>query len=271
MQSSSPLKDCPSTPTCIRTPLIPTYRPINSSPLAQPATPSKRSPLTNSQSRRRSQYKARTPNTPLLSSSARSWGSNMVVHGSGGALFTSGGSRDCSLFGMDSGESGQKAFLREKFKKRCLARAAKAREKYIRDKRYSLPSSEGFDEPMEEDSDEDDEDIMEDELFRRIMVNVNHKESRSYRISYANEVGSSFDPDFEDASKWEKELARAEEEGVPPDIDEAELEAYAEEYATQAALADFEDIPEEDLNGWSDFESDGPGHATLRGSEMDTS
>ena len=32
------------------------------------------------------------------------------------------------------------------------------------------------------------------------------KSQHSYRVSYALEVGSSFDPDLEDVAKWEEEL-----------------------------------------------------------------
>lgn len=45
-----------------------------------------------------------------------------------------------------------------------------------------------------------------------------------------------------------------EEELTPIDLDDEELEAYAEECAQKAALADFDDIPEEELFSWSDFE-----------------
>jgi hypothetical protein len=45
-----------------------------------------------------------------------------------------------------------------------------------------------------------------------------------------------------------------EEELTPVDLDDEELEAYAEECAQRAALADFDDIPEEELFSWSDFE-----------------
>jgi hypothetical protein len=41
---------------------------------------------------------------------------------------------------------------------------------------------------------------------------------------------------------------------TPGDLDDAELEAYAEECANRAALADFDDIPPEDLFSWSDSE-----------------
>ena len=126
------------------------------------------------------------------------------------------------------------------------------------------------------------------------MANASRKEVHSYRISYAQEVGSSIDPDLEDIASWEQELTvtgvynnvsvhlkgshllqvpkliffwgvhagsgladattRSLQEGeelTPIDLDDEELAAYAEECA---ALADFDDIPEEELFSWSDFE-----------------
>ena len=123
------------------------------------------------------------------------------------------------------------------------------------------------------------------------MANASRKEVHSYRISYAQEVGSSIDPDLEDVASWEQELTvtgvynnvfvhlegtspqadfflggrhagpgladattRSPQEGeelTPIDLDDEELAAYAEECA---ALADFNDIPEEELFSWSDFE-----------------
>ena len=45
----------------------------------------------------------------------------------------------------------------------------------------------------------------------------------------------------------------------PVDLDDEELQAYAEECAKRAALADFEDVPVEDLFSWSDSEvAEGP-------------
>lgn len=38
------------------------------------------------------------------------------------------------------------------------------------------------------------------------MANATRKEHHSYRLSYAQEVGSSFDPDLEDVAAWEQEL-----------------------------------------------------------------
>lgn len=111
------------------------------------------------------------------------------------------------------------------------------------------------------------------------------KSQHSYRVSYALEVGSSFDPDLEDVAKWEEELHGTvisstdcalvmahcnydvgddlpstsssallpSEKLAPPDYesDEDELAVYAEDLA---AIAELEDIPEDELFGWSDFE-----------------
>ncbi|KAJ3502930.1 hypothetical protein NLJ89_g8663 [Agrocybe chaxingu] len=150
---------------------------------------------------------------------------------------------------------------------------------------------------MDADGEEDDETIMQDELFRRIMANAGRKVRHEYRLSYAQEVGSSFDPDMEDINSWEQELTASnsanphgassgmaststsgdafwnpieeeEEELTPADLDDEELEVYAEEAARRAALADFEDIPEDELfsASWSDGEDLGSStpEATIR-------
>lgn len=176
--------------------------------------------------RRRSQFKSRTPSTPAASSSRMALTSR-TVSSSGGSVFGSGGGGGVLV--TPTAQDPQKTFLREKFKARCFERAAKAREKAIRGKRYlSEASSDGFDEAMDEDDEEDDDAIMHDEvyscscyfhswpfrtqpllpkLFRRIMISANRKEKHSFRISYSHEVGSSFDPDMEDVDEWEDELA----------------------------------------------------------------
>jgi hypothetical protein len=144
------------------------------------------------------------------------------------------------------------------------------------------------------------------------MESVNRRQQHSYRLSYATEVGSSFDPNLEDADAWERELAgkidtsafihsskaeyfcltseastrtptrarvsppqsippvsteQIEEFTTPFDLDEAELEEYAEEYARMTALADFEDIPVQELFAWSDDFLDETAHS---GNEQDT-
>ncbi|KAG6910711.1 hypothetical protein DXG01_008241 [Tephrocybe rancida] len=208
--------------------------------------------------RRRLQFKSKSPSTPVASSSRTH---ARVISSSGGSVFGSGGTPTP----LDP----QKTFLREKFKARCFERAAKARDKAIKGKRYlSEASSDGFDESMDDDDEEDDDDIMQDELFRRIMSNANRKARHKFRISYADEVGSSFDPDMDNADEWEHELAASgsapgrspldvsqdTDELTPVDLDDEELEAYAEECAQRAAVADFEDIPENELFSLSDVE-----------------
>lgn len=59
----------------------------------------------------------------------------------------------------------QKRFLRDRLQARCLERATKARERAVRKKRQDMfgePSSDDF--QMEDDSEEDDETIMQDEV-----------------------------------------------------------------------------------------------------------
>src|ERR1700733_8749370 len=159
--SSSPLLQLPSTPLSRSSHNYPIlghgYQPLNSSPLASPS-PQKSSPVVAAQARRRLQFKARTPSTPVASSS-RSFPS-------AGSITPTAGGR--SLFNRvsDSVQDSQKAFLREKFKARCFQRAVRAREKAIREKRYaSEASSDGFDDSMDYDEEEDDDAIMQDEVY----------------------------------------------------------------------------------------------------------
>jgi len=157
--------------------------------------------------------------------------------------------------------------LRDRFKERCLQRAEKARARARASKRRSEPSSDGFDEVMDDDVEETDDDIIQSEFYRRIVINQAYKERHAYRRSYYADVGSSFDPDLEDITTWEHELNTSgststepltqpstedpEEaemtEMTPEELEQAELEAYAEECERQAAFADFEDIPVDEL------------------------
>jgi len=112
---------------------------------------------------------------------------------------------------------------------------------------------------MDDDDDEEegDDDIMGDELFRRIMAQTNRKTDHSYRLSYAQEVGSSFDPDIEDVAEWENEIhddSKHTQSLSPADLEDEELEAYAEECARQAAVEEFADIPEEEFFHFSDID-----------------
>jgi len=81
-----------------------------------------------------------------------------------------------------------------------------------------------------------------------MMDQMNRKIEHKYRLSYAQEVGSSFDPDMEDIEEWEREIPGQqstiviisqiinEKSGQQPDPvpwDDEELEAYAKEYERQ--------------------------------------
>jgi len=53
----------------------------------------------------------------------------------------------------------------------------------------------------------EDDDYRNDELFRRIIESEKKQFEHNYRLSFAQEVGSSFDPDMEDMAAWEQELS----------------------------------------------------------------
>ncbi|PPQ78246.1 hypothetical protein CVT25_011705 [Psilocybe cyanescens] len=267
MYSSSSTMRYPETPSS-RNPLQ--YKPLNSSPLVDSPESPKTSPAAAAQARRKSQYKGHVSTTPLFSRTATA--------GRGSARRS--GSSSTAAVETDP----QKSFLRGRLQARCLERASKAREKAVLKTRQASFGPSSDDQAMDDDDGEDDDDIMQDELFRRIVANASRKQTHSYRLSYAQEVGSSFDPDIEDVSSWEAELSAvnsAESRGetipyastsggsstafsswpeseefeedfvTPVDLDEEELAEYAEEYyARHEAVADFEDLPEE-LLGWT--------------------
>ena len=114
------------------------------------------------------------------------------------------------------------------------------------------------------------------------MQSTNHKKKHSYRVSYALEVGSSFDPDMEDPSSWESEL-QGKFEGIlpfpvhlfvlldqksnssgptPEDLEAEELLEYAEKCAALADFADL-DLAADD----SDIDADLP-HRTCQSRDM---
>ncbi|KAJ3863318.1 hypothetical protein EV359DRAFT_73668 [Lentinula novae-zelandiae] len=255
---SSPVHYSPSTPVSHRTKSQSfsrnNHKPLNSSPLAHDQSSPFSSPVADAQARRQSQYKSRVSSGPQRSRPifAPNTGSRTI------------GSPNTT--GADS----QKAMLRDRFKQRCLKRAERARAKAHASKRKSGPNSDVFNEAMDDDGEDSDGDLMQDELYQRIMINQSHKQRHAYLRSYYSEVGSSFDPDMEDATEWEHELHEPEPtqasfqplnqgmqeivEMTPEELEQAELEAYAEECERQAAFADFEDIPYEELFNDEDFQ-----------------
>lgn len=106
----------------------------------------------------------------------------------------------------------QKAFLKERFRKRVVqARTSKrksAREQELNSEDGFFAADRGDDEMGDSDDEEgDDEDVLNDELFRRMMLNMERKRAHQIRVSYQNEVGGS-DWD-EDVTQWEHELESA--------------------------------------------------------------
>ncbi|KAI3610439.1 hypothetical protein WG66_006987 [Moniliophthora roreri] len=256
MFPSSSASPFPSTPHTNRSRSIGynDYKPLNSSPLTMGSSPAS-SPIQQAQERRKSQYKARTSSATVASPVSSETGS----------------------------------ILRERFKSSCLQRAQNARKRIVKNKRRLDPmgSSNGLDEDMDED-----EDVFEDEILRRVMLNEGRKQKHNYRLSYYDACGDSFDPDLEDVGQWEHELEYVPSpslrttssrqpqtpkritstsrlpssplEPTPEDLEDAELEAYAEECERQAALADFEDIPVNQLFEWDDEELSLGSHSTQR-------
>ncbi|KAJ3481039.1 hypothetical protein NLI96_g7940 [Meripilus lineatus] len=249
----------------MQTPLIfhPTTPPSNrianffqaSSPLT-PTTPQKPlTPVTETQARRRSQYKSRPTTSPVTPHGRHSEPRSRRPKGLTPLNF--GQPSDSAA---SAGETPRTAVLRERLKARCIERARQDREEKLKRKRALLssePSSEGFDETMDyEDEDDEDEDaVFNDELFRRIMSSMNHKRQHQYRLSYACDVGSSFDPELDDVEEWENELQEETSmEPAPEDLSEEELALYAGEcdlhledlqYEDIFSLSDLDDIPPE--------------------------
>ncbi|KAJ6494719.1 hypothetical protein C8R47DRAFT_1213404 [Mycena vitilis] len=229
------------------------HKPANSSPLAPTNSSPGSSPISAVQARRRSQYKSRSSSGPVASSS-RSGATPMRAIGFGAGPQLG-----------DVGDDSQTAFLRTRLKLRCIERASKARERAVHKKRVMMSSSEAGSDDMEMDDDGEDDDLMFDELFSRIMRNTDRKIHHAYMYSYDREVGSS-DPAMEEPQNWETELAAQPD---PEDLeDDAELQAYLEQ---EAVFADFADIPADDLFSWSDVEEDllpGATEATTRNDEV---
>ncbi|KAH9941320.1 uncharacterized protein BXZ73DRAFT_88458 [Epithele typhae] len=227
----------PATPSHSRlhySPTAHTCPPMQSSPLA---SPSGSSPSTEAQSRRRAQFKANGFSSPAARPNRLS-SAYQARRGASG-----------KLSGATGEEPPRKAFLRERLKARAVERAVQKRERaLVRRSRHlsSEPSSDGMDEMMDEDEDE----MLNDEFYHRIMDNSKRKQVHAYRLSYSLDVGSSFDPDMEDPQSWEDDLHALNAISTgPEDLDEEEIAAYAAE-----AELNLDDLAADDIFGLSDFE-----------------
>ncbi|KZT10330.1 uncharacterized protein LAESUDRAFT_734818 [Laetiporus sulphureus 93-53] len=231
------------------------HQPLNSSPLASsiPSSPTS-SPGAEAYARRRAQYKAHRSSSPTPERTKRSQKQQRRV--------TLPSSFPVSLTdtATPTEEAPRTTFLRERFRARCLERAQRDRERKIR-RRRGQDSSDGDDELMDGGDEEEEEEFMNDELFHRLVSSSKRKQQHQYRLSYAYDVGSSFDPDMENGAEWEHELDEREAEQAqgahivrttPADLDEEELVEYAEYYELH-----LEDLRPEDLFSVSDVEDYG--------------
>ncbi|KAI0711271.1 hypothetical protein C8Q76DRAFT_622983 [Earliella scabrosa] len=206
MQAAVYLPSSPTTPHRLSytSPTSYAHPPLRSSPLASPNS----SPTADAHARRRSQYKANAFSSSVSRRTSDAYAQQRRRSNGG---FVQGSSTQATSAPTE--EPPRKAFLRERLQARCLERAQKKRERAIAQGRRHMssePSSDGLEDMMDED-DEDEENMLNDELFRRIVESAKRKERHGYRLSYACDVGSSFDPDMEDPKEWEDEL-----QGIAP-------------------------------------------------------
>ncbi|KAF7324104.1 hypothetical protein MKEN_00632800 [Mycena kentingensis (nom. inval.)] len=260
-----PQNNTPTSPFNVGSALM--HKPSHSSPLAGSSPPGGgggsgsalfdyadvgSSPTIALQARRRSQYKSAGPSTDAAPTTTRMPRLPPLILGfprrpSGGADLGAGASMG------DDGDASQAAFLRTRLKKRCIERAAQARERAVNRKRGVQLSSDGFDAEMDVE-DEEDEDPLADELYSRIMRNQTRKMRRAYLHAYDREVGSS-DPALEEPQEWEDELGNSTSNPPAQAADEAEAERELQEYLEAEALADFADLAPEDLDfEWDDVD-----------------
>ncbi|EIW55638.1 uncharacterized protein TRAVEDRAFT_59907 [Trametes versicolor FP-101664 SS1] len=238
----------PATPSrsSFGSPTTYSHIPLRSSPLASPGS----SPAASASARRRSQYKS----TPFSSSAPQrvreSEAQRRRSSGHGHGEGSSSGA-------VPTEEAPRKAFLKERLTARVIERAAKKRERAVQRGSRHLSSdarSDGADEMMDED-DEDEDTMLNDELFRRIVESAKRKQRHAYRLSYADDVGSSFDPDMEDPHSWEEDMEESQGSKTtyvsPDDLLDEELEAYAAEIDLN-----LDDLPIDEIFGHSDYEDD---------------
>jgi len=228
------------------------YRPHTSSPLSGSFSPSpSTSAAAKLQSRRLAQYKSTTTPTRRVSSAYSYRPRNETANG-----FDFGVRLFAPVSAPGDAENSRSALLRDRLRERCARRAQQARTKRVeRERRKNGLSSDGEDMSMESDDENDEDVVLNDELFRRIIASASHKQQYSYRLSFQNEVGSSLDPDMEEAADWERILQAG---VVPPVADEQDLpssEFDEEEIAELAAQA-------EEAELWANLDA-GP-HANFR-------
>ncbi|CAE6481248.1 unnamed protein product [Rhizoctonia solani] len=138
-------------------------------------------------------------------------------------------------------ESPQKQLARERLKARCMQRVELDRSRALaraRGQRPNFGMSEASSDAGDMDMEDDEEDEVDEETLRRIMISTNRRALHRHRISYEIEVGS----DIGEVDEMEAAFGgTAEMEEIPDDIEveyddpAAEYEAYLQ--STQASEA----------------------------------
>ncbi|THH01282.1 hypothetical protein EW026_g1375 [Hermanssonia centrifuga] len=257
----------PSTPHAHKQFTAYNYPPTCSSPLASPTSSPSGSPIALAQQRRRSQYKSNFPSSSIID---RKYSSRRVSNSSPDVFYQPRTEQP-----TPTEEAPRKTVLRERFKARCFERASEERERRVKGKRKQSDwSSDGPDDIMdyEQEDDEADEEFMNDEFFKRIMSSVNSKRKHQYRLSYAHDVGSSFDPDMEDVGQWEQELQGDNPLGtLPEEYDEEELAEYAAEQELLEGLSVNDIFGLSDMDEPLNFDEDDEvqSHPTHKGEGVD--
>ncbi|GJE86633.1 hypothetical protein PsYK624_027130 [Phanerochaete sordida] len=225
--------------------------PSNSSPLASSEAGSSptQSPSLHASERRRAQYKSFGGDADSPTASRRR-PSRRIATG------TIPFSLSPNAVAGPSQEPTRTTMLRERFKARCIERANEERRRRINGKRTDIDlSSDGADEFMDDEDDE--EAVLDDPFFQRIMANLKSKEKYSYRVSYAHDVGESFDPDMENMDEWLNDGSEEVHAGRLPDEEELDDEILAQLAAERDLLdglnmdevfsySDVEDYPTQD-------------------------
>ncbi|KAJ1301912.1 hypothetical protein OPQ81_000752 [Rhizoctonia solani] len=131
-------------------------------------------------------------------------------------------------------ESPQKQLARERLKARCMQRVEQDRSRALaraRGQRPNFGMSEASSEAGDMDMGEEDDEEVDEETLRRIMISTNRRALHRHRVSYEIEVGS----DIGEADEMEAAFGMTPEvEEIPEDFDieyddpAAEYEAYLE-------------------------------------------
>ncbi|KAF8318634.1 hypothetical protein DL93DRAFT_317905 [Clavulina sp. PMI_390] len=152
-----------------------------------------------------------------------------------------------------SAEDAQKAFLREKFQKKCAARAERDRARAL-DTARSRGSSSGdhtrglMSDDME--TDDNEADGMDDPLYAIHMANERKREAYRQKLSFELAVGSSIDPDMEDFEEYENHFVGGDSTPRGPSPSPEDSDDYEFALPSDAIPSDLDAAPSSEA--WSE-------------------